>query len=243
MSELLLCNQGLAQVPYHFTDSDLNIYSLEELSYYIMQNHELLDTEFMDENLCVWIRNHCHEVRLAEELEKLRNMPHGITAFVRALLQSNSYCTVAEIKEITAALEVASHRTKEQRQKLKADRMFQLRLYSQSIEAYQQIIDQLDEHETNGVLKAQICYNLGAAYANLFQFDLANHCFCKAFQQDPRPKYQEAAEKAEALLHQAETRKIYDSTSYAQEKEQADRLFLRMKSGSEAMIEEVRSRL
>ena len=36
MGELILCSHMLAAVPYYIDEASLNVYSLEELSYYIM---------------------------------------------------------------------------------------------------------------------------------------------------------------------------------------------------------------
>ena len=55
MGELILCNQTLAALPYYFENVSLNVYSLEEICYYLEKNLYLLDSDFMSEELCVWI--------------------------------------------------------------------------------------------------------------------------------------------------------------------------------------------
>ena len=55
MGELILCKQSIAANPYFIEDGALNIYSLEELSYYIVHNVYLLNTEFASKELCRWI--------------------------------------------------------------------------------------------------------------------------------------------------------------------------------------------
>lgn len=42
MGELILCRQSIAANPYFIEDGALNVYSLEELSYYIAHNVYLL---------------------------------------------------------------------------------------------------------------------------------------------------------------------------------------------------------
>ena len=42
MGELILCRQSIAANPYFIEDGALNVYSLEELSYYIARNVYLL---------------------------------------------------------------------------------------------------------------------------------------------------------------------------------------------------------
>ena len=44
MGELIYCKNSIAKTPYYIEDAGLNIYSLEELSYYIYNNPYLIDT-------------------------------------------------------------------------------------------------------------------------------------------------------------------------------------------------------
>ncbi|MDE6980006.1 MAG: hypothetical protein K2P60_01145, partial [Lachnospiraceae bacterium] len=56
MGELLLCSRELASIPYYIDAVSLNVYSLEEICYYLKHNKELVEPEFMDGELCEWIR-------------------------------------------------------------------------------------------------------------------------------------------------------------------------------------------
>ena len=51
MGELILCSEPIAAMPYYLEGVSLNIYSLEELSYYIMHNTYLIERDFMNEEL------------------------------------------------------------------------------------------------------------------------------------------------------------------------------------------------
>ena len=55
MGELLLCHETIAALPYYIEETGINIYSMEELSYYISGNVYLLDHSFMCESLCTWV--------------------------------------------------------------------------------------------------------------------------------------------------------------------------------------------
>ena len=50
MGELLLCHETIAALPYYIEETGINIYSMEELSYYISGNVYLLDHSFMCES-------------------------------------------------------------------------------------------------------------------------------------------------------------------------------------------------
>ena len=46
MGELLLCNEAIAAMPYYIEGVSINVYSIEELNYYIINNTYLLDYSF-----------------------------------------------------------------------------------------------------------------------------------------------------------------------------------------------------
>ena len=51
MGELILCKQSIAATPFFLEDAALNVYSLEELSYYISKNTYLLNANFISTEL------------------------------------------------------------------------------------------------------------------------------------------------------------------------------------------------
>lgn len=71
MGELLLCNEAIAAMPYYIEGVSINVYSIEELNYYIINNTYLLDDDFMSLELCTWIENHAHLPSLPCILEPL----------------------------------------------------------------------------------------------------------------------------------------------------------------------------
>ena len=55
MGELLLCGRELASVPYYIESISLNVYSLEEICYYLKEYIDLVEVSFMDKELIRWI--------------------------------------------------------------------------------------------------------------------------------------------------------------------------------------------
>ena len=64
MGNLLLCNQQIAAMPYYMEGISVNLYSMEELCYFIANNTYLLEREFMCEDLCTWIEKELKMVEL-----------------------------------------------------------------------------------------------------------------------------------------------------------------------------------
>ena len=71
MGELLLCNGPIAAMPFYLEGVSINIYSIEELDYYIINNVYLLDKSFMNQELCAWIENQANLKKLAEHLKMI----------------------------------------------------------------------------------------------------------------------------------------------------------------------------
>ena len=72
MGELILCSHPIAAMPYYIDNISLNVYSLEELCYYIENHLYLIEADFMSEELCLWIGQELDEKDLAQSLRKLR---------------------------------------------------------------------------------------------------------------------------------------------------------------------------
>ena len=71
MSELLFCHAPIAALPYYIEGLGINIYSMEELCYFIAGNVFLLDDSFMNEELCTWIEKQMGAYKLAENLRNV----------------------------------------------------------------------------------------------------------------------------------------------------------------------------
>lgn len=50
MGELILCNRKETDVPYYLEQNMINIYSLEELNWYILNHMEYLDDSFVSDD-------------------------------------------------------------------------------------------------------------------------------------------------------------------------------------------------
>ena len=65
MGELILCNRKETDVPYYLEQNMINIYSLEELNWYILNHTEYLDDSFVSDDLISWIAEELKDLELA----------------------------------------------------------------------------------------------------------------------------------------------------------------------------------
>ena len=60
MSGYILCQVKRAKNPYYISNISTNIYSIEELCYYLYHNIYLLDETIINEQLLVWMKEELH---------------------------------------------------------------------------------------------------------------------------------------------------------------------------------------
>ena len=105
MSELLFCHAPIAALPYYIEELGINIYSMEELCYFIAGNVFLLDDSFMNEELCTWIEKQMGAYKLAENLRNVIHAGRRLSVFVDLILEDTCYYSKAEIDNIVSVLE------------------------------------------------------------------------------------------------------------------------------------------
>lgn len=186
MGELILCSQMLAALPYYIDSAALNVYSIEELSYYIEHNLFLLEPDFMSEELCGWMERELKLRETAETLRDIRRRKGTLAEFVSCILEQSGYCSPERIRQIAAALTELEHKSEYECGKMRADRYIQNKRYLSGISEYRRLLAGKDEK--NEVLVGNVWHNLGKAYACLFLFREAADCFKQAYERNQNPE-------------------------------------------------------
>ena len=71
MSSLILCNTVKAENPFYFELTGTNIYTIEELCYYIYNNIYIITEEIFDDDLVFWLREELEMVELSEKISDM----------------------------------------------------------------------------------------------------------------------------------------------------------------------------
>lgn len=181
MEELLLCNSPAAAVPYYVEGISLNIYSLEELSYYIANNVYLLDDSFMNGGLCTWIEEEMKAEELGHTLREILEKKGRLSSFAGEILMYCGYYEKKEILEILQVIAEMEEKSDFECNKIRADRLLEKGKYYSSIYEYKRILESREIAGQNAVLEGNVWHNLGTAYARLFLFESAAKCYEKAY--------------------------------------------------------------
>ena len=181
MSELLLCRETIAAVPYYIEEAGLNVYSLEELSYYIYDNTYLVSGALMNKGLIRWIREDLKATRLADALDKLLTASCPLHMFVGHILKYNGYLSDAEIKKVTDTISSFENKTDAEYRKMRADRLLMKGRITDAIYLYNSILAPELLVTVNAKLESEVLHNLGTAYSRLFFFREAADCYERAY--------------------------------------------------------------
>lgn len=179
MGELYLCSHALAMIPYYMESAGLNIYSLEELCYYLSRNPDFADATLLDDELIDWIRAELKLPALAGRLAKHKENG-DLPGFAVALAFAVNSCGEAEIEHMREAIAAFSDKSEAECRKIRADRLLEKKRYGAGILEYRKLLG-LSEAEG---LAGDLYHNLGTAYAGLFLFEEAAECYGKAYEKN-----------------------------------------------------------
>ncbi len=186
MSTLIYCRNSIAASPYFIEEASLNIYSLEELSYYILNNVYLLSNKFMSVELCNWIGRELKQKKLADELLSLVQSNSPLHIFVGHILASNGYASQKEIKDLLAIVSTFENKTEAERKKMRADRLMNGGKIVDAIYEYETLLSDEVSKTMSKSVEGNVYHNLGCAFAKLFLFDEAIKCFDEAYMRNQK---------------------------------------------------------
>lgn len=184
MGELIYCKNSIAKAPYYIEDAGLNIYSLEELSYYIFNNPYLIDSSIMSNDFIQWMNFELGETEAASQLTELKDGNAPLHLFVGRVLNSCGYLSKSEIKQTMETIAEIENKSEAECKKIRGDRLFDKGKLVDAIYEYENILS--NEKELSEFLVGDIYHNLGCAYAKLFFFEQAIYCFDLAYEKNKR---------------------------------------------------------
>ena len=164
MSGIILCRTGRALKPLVLEEPGVQIYSLEELCYYIYNNIYILTNAFLDEKLIAFIRTEIKEPLLADKLEQLKCENAGLAEAVVTILKYVDYYDTAEIEQVKDLLAMLDTQNVYERMKMRADRFLEKGCYYSAISNYDKIVNGERDINLSGLFYAKVYHNLGTAY-------------------------------------------------------------------------------
>lgn len=182
MSSYILCQTKRAELPYFIENISLNIYSIEELCYYMYHNLYLIDHTIINEGLCSWIEEELELSGLAAKLRPKLGKFACAEDILYPIFKEINYLTYEELKGLNIQIQKLNAEAPALREKQKADSLMENGMYVHAIQVYQEVLKKDSLERIQEGLTERICHNLGCAYSYLFQMEKALEYFRKAYE-------------------------------------------------------------
>lgn len=183
MSGYVLCQTKTARVPYYIENISTNIYSVEELCFYLFHNVYLIDESLMNDGLFDWLQRELDLSGLAAKLRALKGKYAQPHEYVFPIFKEINYLSYEELKTLSAQLGRLSKEPPMTRKKLKGDSLVENGMYVGALHTYQELLEELHKgaEEPRKGFMGSVYHNMGCAYSYLFQKEEALKCFEKAY--------------------------------------------------------------
>lgn len=196
MSGMILCRSEYSKVPYYIEGADINVYSIEEISYFLYHDIYLVGADFFCEELFAFIEKNIKEPELADRLRRLKARGAELSESVLTVLGYVDFYSEDEIAGISSLLDRLDTQNPLERMKARADSYLQNRRYIRAISGYEGILNGRKDASLGDVFYGNLWHNMGTAYAALFNFESAEDCFERAAELNQSEISKECAGKA-----------------------------------------------
>lgn len=181
MSTMILCRDKLAVNPLYVSYSDVRLYSVEELCYYIYNNIYIITGNFISDELIHFLRYETKDTALADRVELMKKSGASLAAILVTILKSVDYYSISEIDKISEILNTLDNQNVYERLRSRADTYLDREKYFKAIDCYKQIIKEY-KNDAPGAFTARVYHNMGVAYARMFMYDKAAESFKTAYE-------------------------------------------------------------
>ena len=104
MSSYILCQTKKAEKPYYIENISTNIYSIDELCYYLYHNLYLIDSTIINEGLCKWLEEELELTRLAAKLRPYLGKFAGAEDILYPVFKEINYLTYEELRVLNGKI-------------------------------------------------------------------------------------------------------------------------------------------
>lgn len=171
------CIGKVADTPYYLECACINIFSMEELAYFLYENSLIVDTTLMKKELCVFIDEELGLYDLSAQLLQLINNDGRLADFVSTILSYMDYCPEQELEELVKNLADSDDSRNLCRRRSRGDVLLSGKKYVGAIREYEMALSFIGKEEVENSELTALYNNLGVAYAKLFYFERAAECF------------------------------------------------------------------
>lgn len=179
MRESIICVGRTGKEPYRFPETGVQIFSYEELCYYLSGHMLLYLYTLPEEKLLLYIRDELGLEKLYRQLSKLTDPGRDQMKYFAALFREGNYFSEEEIREILDEYRDLKNTPYPVQCKWTGDMLLEAGRASMAIHYYKEAL----KPETMGKMDTGAAYhNMAVAKSRLFRLEDAKIDFVKAYQ-------------------------------------------------------------
>lgn len=174
-----------AKNAYYFERLGIEVFCVEELSYCLKTQAFLLGSEIMSDEMLRFIGVECQLPDLARVLHPMVHQKGSLSGFVTAILEYVGFFDSKELEMVETTIRKGSGLTDFEKQKLQIDGLVEKKKYKEAIEAYDELLEEMeskDFNEKNESFIADLLYNQGVVYAYMLLYEKASDNFQKSYE-------------------------------------------------------------
>ncbi len=196
MAGYRLCTTKMAVHPFFVESVSLNLYSVEELCFFLYHNPYLMDDTIISTDLTKWLSEELALEQTALRMEQALYENHGVWDFLRPLFHDQHYLSAAELRSYQRILNAIDLEPVWARVRKKADALLNHDKIAEAVRIYQKILEQFEDVEDDPTLSgeflASVWFHLGVANMRLFKYEEGSRAFYQSYQEEPARKTLEA---------------------------------------------------
>lgn len=181
MSGIILCTKK-SDVPYKLEDTDLNIYSIEELAYYLYNNAYFVDESFFTEKLVDYIEKNLGLNKVSQRLKYAIGQKMDFSELVMTIITGSMYYRESEIKAFEKELKSIGSKSMLERMNARAKMLYDNGKIASAKLVYENILSNNTYKKQNDEFYSNVRVGLGKVYCRMFYYDKAIEEFSLAYQ-------------------------------------------------------------
>lgn len=201
MSECIYMKRKAASIPFYIESVSLNLYSAEELCFFIANFIPLAEEIITDSNLIKWLDDECSMPGTADIIRSLlTGRSDTREEALKVILKNTNYYSSSELDRVFESIDAFREKREADKRMARAAVLMKNKRYKSAMFDYESILADPKIMEESDEFRGRLYYNLGCACAKIFQLGRARRCFENAMNLLPAEKVRKA-DLAAAYLH------------------------------------------
>ncbi len=181
MSGVILCSLQ-AKVPYYIHDLDINVYSIEEIAYYLYHHTALVDEDFFSEDLIDYLENVLGQKLIANGLKQANYHHSSLVEKIGFVVKSASYYDREDLAKFQKKLEAMSRMNYLERLKAKGDVLLASKKFNNAYSCYKFVLSKANASGLSHEFYGKILNNMGVICVNMFRYENAADFFRQSYE-------------------------------------------------------------